>query len=437
MTKAVPLLLLLAAAMGACDSYDDFTTSPSALLSFPTDTLSFDTVITTVSTPTKGFVIYNRGDAGLRIASVRLRKGAASPFRVNVDGESLAAGNVSNLLIRGGDSLFVRAEVTMPALGHTGIGTLTDSLVFTLESGVQQAVMLTVAGRDGIFWHDMHISRDTTLTSQQPYILYGETVVDSAVCLTLEAGTTLMFHPEASLLVKGSLVANGTPDSMVVMRGDRTDRMFVNLFYDNTPMRWGGVNLAPQSHGNRLTCTDLHSGTWGIAAYDTDLQLDSCVLHNIGGHALQAVNSTITACNTQFSNALGHCVKLEGGDTQMTYCTMAQFYPWVANRGDALYITGNDDFMLRRAHFHECLITGYANDVIMGDIDDPYGEADYLFSGCFLKTVESGDERRFVNVTYQAKDDDITERFLLFNTTDFLYDFHIVSEEGPVPYGIR
>lgn len=432
----VAAVLLTATAIGACDSYDDFTASPSALLSLPIDTLGFDTVITTVSTPTKSFVVYNRGKEGLRIARVTLQKGAASPFRVNIDGEAMAAGYVEDLIIRGGDSLFVRAEVTMPKLGHDSIGSLTDTLTFTLESGVQQRVLMTVAGRDGIFWHDKHITSDTTLSPTLPYILYGETVVESGATLTLSAGTTLMFHHEASLTVDGTLLANGTPDSMVVMRGDRTDRMFVNLFYDNTPMRWGGVHLTSHSHDSRLTCADLHSGTWGIVADSTDLQLDSCVLHNIGGHALQSNASRIKACNTQLSNTLGHCLMLNGGDTWMQYCTLAQFYPWVANRGDALYIVGNDDYPLRRAHFSCCLMTGYAEDVIMGDIDDPDNDADYLFSGCFLKTVKSDDELRFVDVTYQEKDDDITERFVLFNTTDFLYDFHINSEE-PVPYGIR
>ena len=38
---------------------DDFTTSPSHVLAFSTDTVAFDTVFTTIGTSTRSFRIYN------------------------------------------------------------------------------------------------------------------------------------------------------------------------------------------------------------------------------------------------------------------------------------------------------------------------------------------------------------------------------------------
>ena len=89
---------------------------------------------------------------------------------------------------------------------------------------------------------------------------------------------------------------------------------------------------------------------------------------------------------------------------------------------------------LVQAHFLNCVITGYGEDVIMGSINEGQDEeVNYLFSHCFLNTVESDDEMRFVEVRYdhlpeggEAGDEEQPLReknFKLFDTKNFLYDF--------------
>ena len=80
---AVALLAMTA----SCDDYDSWTTSPSATLAFSTDTVAFDTLISTVPSSTRMLVAYNRGDKGLRISRVHLAGGSDSHFRANVDGQ--------------------------------------------------------------------------------------------------------------------------------------------------------------------------------------------------------------------------------------------------------------------------------------------------------------------------------------------------------------
>ena len=84
-----PLLCVLVALVISCDDYDKWTTDPQDRLAMSTDTLAWDTLISTVPSTTKVLTVYNRGDRGVRISKVMLGKRAQSPFRVNVDGQSL------------------------------------------------------------------------------------------------------------------------------------------------------------------------------------------------------------------------------------------------------------------------------------------------------------------------------------------------------------
>ena len=51
---------------------DDFATSASDVLAFSTDTVTFDTVVTRQGTPTKQFIVYNRGSKQLNISSIKI-----------------------------------------------------------------------------------------------------------------------------------------------------------------------------------------------------------------------------------------------------------------------------------------------------------------------------------------------------------------------------
>ena len=85
------------------------------------------------------------------------------------------------------------------------------------------------------FQHGWVITKDTTLTPRRPIVIYDSLVVAKDVTLTLEAGTQLLFHEGAGIDVRGRLVAHGTLEQPVVLRGDRTDHIFDYLTYDRLP----------------------------------------------------------------------------------------------------------------------------------------------------------------------------------------------------------
>ena len=438
-------LTALQGLFSACDDYDKFSTDSSYALWFPLDTVRFDTVITTVGSATRTLKVYNPQNEGIRITSVRLEGGGESAFRANVDGEPLLRENGSaayDFEVRGGDSLYVRVEVTLPETGGDEVFQMADKLIFLLENGRTQELPLKAAGQNAYHWHGKAFDRDTVLTAGRPFIVYDSLVVAPGATLTLRKGVQLYFHDEAYLRVRGTLKALGTMDSAVVFRGDRTDRLFDYLPYDNTPSRWGGIKLDSGSADNEFYYADIHSASYGIVADGAPdegwtLRMENSVLHNIGGVGLMLTACRAQVVNTQVSNTLGDCVWLTGGWSEFVHCTLAQFYPWEAGREDALYLTnllGGDILPLEQARFVNCLITGYGDDVIQGNLEenDEEGPLRYYFGNSYLNTLESDDADRFVGIVYDNNDQPLPreKNFLRFDTQNFLYDFRIQETSG-------
>lgn len=424
--------------LAACDDTERFTTDTGAVLAFSSDSIKFDTVITTIGSSTRSLKVYNRNDRGVRISRVWLEKGSATCFRVNVDGVFLApssGASVSGLELYGSDSLMVFAEVTIPEKNQNEPFEMTDRLCFQLESGVVQAVTLQAIGQDAYLWKGKVIAQDTILSAGRPYLIYDSLSVAEGARLTLNAGVQLYFHDKADLLVHGQLLAEGTLDAPVVFRGDRTDNLFDYLPYDNTPSRWGGVRFFAGSKGNILRYADIHSASYGIlcdssSVEDSKLLLENSILHNIGGDGLKAINCNLTVGNTQISNTLGNCVYLIGGSSEFIHCTLAQFYPWEAVRGQALYLSDNyfsASVSLVKAHFYNCLITGYADDVILGSLEEKEQKYDYLFANSLLNTPAVTDDPRYRNCLFEPDQKEkycIREKgFVKFDTKNYLYDF--------------
>lgn len=422
----------------SCSDYDSWTTSPTAQLTMSQDTVAFDTIITEQGSTTKTLIVFNHNDKGLRISRVALAQGASSHFRVNVDGQYLTSGVGEDFEVRRKDSIYVRIEVKLPDQNSDAIRDFEDQLLFTLESGVQQRVILTASGMDVVIMKGEIIAADRTLDAKRPYVIYDSLVVAPGATLTLPEGCTLMFHDHTSLLVHGTLKANGTLAKPVTLRGDRTDRMFPYLPYDNTPNRWGGIHFYADSKDNELTQCDIHAGDYGIICDSTALTEDSdplllmedCIVHNIGGPGLVFTHCRTQVTGTQISNTLGRCVDIEGGAHTFVHCTIAQFYPLSAQRGDALYMADMEGETIYRpllwCHFINCVITGYAEDVIMGNLaETTFAEVDFAFQNSLLRTVVS-DDQRFQDVRYDLPDSlDVNgeHHFVLFDTHNFLYDF--------------
>ena len=139
------LCATLAVIVIACTDDDSFTASPNNRLTFSTDTVGMDTVFSSVPTSTRTFWVYNRSGDGIRCLSVGLERGNQSGFRVNVDGSYLGSSSgyqVSDIEVRDKDSIRVFVELTSPLNHGNTPQKIEDNLVFRLESGIEQRLVV-------------------------------------------------------------------------------------------------------------------------------------------------------------------------------------------------------------------------------------------------------------------------------------------------------
>lgn len=404
--RYIPLLALLLTVF-ACTDDESFTTSRAKLLTFAVDTVKMDTVFSKVPAPTKSFWIYNKSGDGIRCSQIKLENGNQTGFRVNVDGEFLSPERgfqLNDIEIRRGDSVRVFVEVTTPMQGQKEPKKVSDNIVFNLESGASQKVNLNAWSWDVEKVNGLHITGSQTITAERPLLVYGGITVDSLATLNIAAGATLFFHENAGLNVFGTLISKGTAEKPVTLRGDRLDNMFDYLPYDLVSGQWRGIHFNPSSMGNELTFTDLHSAYDGIvcdsSAIDKlKLNIQYSTIHNCQGYGLKSTHSVIGIIGSQITNTLNDCVCLDGGFAEIVHCTIAQFYPFDSKRGVSLRFTdasnSKDKISYIGTNGLTCantIITGFADDVIMGEMNDESGTYTYYFEGNVMRTPQVKDD---------------------------------------------
>ncbi len=385
----------------SCLSDDEYSLSPADKLAFSTDTVAFDTVISGQATHTYTFQVYIRNKKALRIPQVYLEGGSDSPFRVNVDGTFLEGGSGGDFEVAAEDSLRVFLFLNPLETDRDEPVEVDDKLMFVTEGGARQSVVLKAFGQDVIQLVGKRIEADTLLDAARPYQILDSLVVAAGAKLTLKPGVRLYFHPGAELIVHGTLEAQGTLEQPVQLRGDRLGYMFSEQPYDRIPGQWGGVTFTRDSYDNHLNFCDIHSGSYGIRCDSSDVErmkltLENSIVHNTSGDGVYSRMSRIFIGNSQITNAGGNCLTLRGGFNEFVHCTLGSFYVFTGGRGVALDFTNYDGDIrlpLLAAHFVNCLITGYAEDEIMGSQSEqnPDDAFDYYFVNCLLNTPETDD----------------------------------------------
>lgn len=446
--KVWSMLLVCVAAIGvtSCTDNQEFSTDLNHRLSFSTDTIAFDTLFTEVSSATQAFLVYNHNKLALRVANLSLAGSEDSPYRVNVDG--VAGTTFSDIVIRGGDSMYVFVEVTVDPRGQDAPFEVYDSLQFLLESGIMQQVIFTASGQDAIVLRGSVIDTDTHFTSSRPYLVYDSLRVEEGSTLYMEPGTKLYFSNKVEVQVYGRIEAVGTFDEPIIFRGARTDRMFDYLPYDRLSAQWGGITLHEPSADNVFVHCDIHSGTYGLRAKGKDidthkLEMRNSQIHNVDEDALQLTSCKASFANSLFTNAGGNCVNILGGQMEFLHCTMANFFPWKSERGAAVNIANyveeeNAMYPLLGVQFVNSIVTGSKNDELTSTIVEKTDTADwseyakYTFIHSLINSwsaAHTPDSLHFFHITWEHKDSTAygSTNFSNIDHDNFIYDFHLDS----------
>ena len=438
--KRILYVLTIVVLMMACADDDNFSTASGLRLTFTKDTVKMDTVFARTPSATYTFWVHNPNDEGIRLSSIRLNRRNQTGFRVNVDGSYLdnALGSqVNDLEIRRKDSILVFVELTSAEASQLEPKLIEDDLIFTLESGVEQRVNLRAWTWDAEKMNNPVVVGEQTIESVIPIIIYGGLTVPEGARLNLR-NSTLYFHEGAGIECYGDLIIENC-----VLRGDRLDHMFDYLPYDRVSGQWKGIHLYEKSMTVRLSNTEIRNAENAIvldsAAFDKEnvrLGMGNCIVHNAEGYGLRAVNSNIYVANCQFTNTLSDCVFIAGGQAEIVYSTLAQFYPFSAARGVALRFTNyyeETDLPLVGLRCEGLIVTGYDEDVVMGDVRDTTATIafEYQFENSLLRTprVDTADSVRFAGIIWETSKDSIQgkKHFVNIDEENLIYDFHLDS----------
>lgn len=438
MRYLIIFIISIFAAVGCIE--DDFSTSPSDQPVFSVDTLDLGIVFTDEPTPTHRFLVHNPHSKALAISNIRISGTDASCFRINVDG--ISGETFENVEIRPNDSIFVFVEATLPET--EGDTTHIEADINFNTNGVTNSVLLTATGVNVIRHRGTTITADTRFTAEKPYIVFDSLVVAPEATLTIEPGANIYFHDKAMLVVRGTLLAEGTTNAPITMCGDRTGNVVTDISFDIMSRQWVGVFFTSTSHSNRLVNTTIKNTTQALAiAGDTSADYSSTPqlymlnsrLRNSGDLVLEAYHSAIEAYGCEFAEAANGLVFLQGGSHHFVNCTFANNYLFAAIGGAAIQMahlsadeaTGIDDgsgLPFLNAYFDNCIVYGIGNDLSHGDLTG----TDVFFRRTLLKSNGSDDDN-FIECIWGEDPLYYTIR------EEYIFDYRLMPESPAIGAG--
>lgn len=326
MVRYLLQILMVAAFMVSLFSCEDegYMNSPDAQLQFSNDTITFDTIFTTIGSTTQHLRVFNPYDESILISRIRVAGGDFSNFRLNVNGKS--TNEAYEIEVPARDSIYIFVEVTIDPNGQNNPMVVQDSIEFTTNSNLQN-IKLVAYGQDFKLIKGENIET-TTWTSEKPYLIYDYAYVDSMSTLTMEPGTRIHFHKGAGLYVKGNVKAEGTFQEPIWFLSDRLEDN-----YKNIPDQWNGIILFSGSEGNVFNYTNIKNANIGLQVGTIEdegfasLELSNSRIENMAYAGLFALKSKITGYNNVIANCGFYAAALlVGGEYEFYHTTIANFW---------------------------------------------------------------------------------------------------------------
>ncbi|MGC9150955.1 MAG: hypothetical protein ACP5F6_04260 [Microbacter sp.] len=327
-------LFLVVSILSAGCSQTNLLSSSKNQLSFSTDTLTFDTVFATIGSTTGNFKVYNRTDNPVLIQNIQLVNGSITGFHINVDGTNPTNNEVQQVEIKAHDSIFVFVSVTVNPLQQNNPVLIEDSVLFVTSTN-KYAVKLIAYGQNVTIFRNQTIHHDTTLTAEKPYLVFGYLALDSNKTLTIQPGAKIYFHQNASLLLKGNLIAQGgeSADQHIILQGDRLDWLFPDVPYSYLSGQWYGVQCLGSESTYQLNHVIIKNGRVGISVGvgsssvpQPSITIANSQIQNFDSCGIEATNVNLFMYNTEVSNCKSYCLNFQGGVYQLTHNTIANFY---------------------------------------------------------------------------------------------------------------
>jgi len=388
--------------LGSCRK-DFGTIQSSGELEFSVDTVLLNRVFDDISSSTRSFKVYNRGNDPITIPTITLGRGENSFYRLNVDG--IPGRSFENIDILAKDSIFVFVEATVDFEQVNDIEFFyRDSVIFDSGFNKQdvklEALVVDVnlirpdrfEQPDGSFVYEELIlgensegetlsirgtmlNGNTTFTSEKPFLIYGYIGVPANSTLTIEAGTTLYFHDNSGIIVEkdATIIVDGELENEVLFEDDRLEPEF-----EDTAGQWGTIWLRAGSKNNSLNYAIIKNNTIGvlidsIANTNPTLTIQNTQIYNNSNFGILGRETHILGKNVVVANnGLSSLACTIGGTYNFTHCTFANYwrngfrqFPTILINNFFSYLDNGNEVVetrdLLEANFTNCIIDGNQN----------------------------------------------------------------------------
>ncbi len=404
----------------SCRKDDELISSSIANIQLSKDSISFDTVFTTVGSVTQNFRIFNPYKESIKISSIRLRNGSSSQFRINIDG---IPGTQSDIIIPPKDSIFGFVEVTVDPTNSLNPFFIEDEILF-FTNGNEKSLKLLAYGQNAIYFTpDTRIEglppfsiianefENVTFTKDLPYVIYGYAVVDSNATLNIDAGARIYFYNNGGLWIYrgGNIQVNGTQSEPVLFRGSRLDRD-----YDEVAGQWDRIWINEGSVDNNFNYAIIENSFIGIQAEyfpfsstpqvsSNQLNIKNTIIRNSSGFGLLGTLYQINGENLLIENCGQYNVALTGsGNYDFKHCTFANY--WNESQRETPLFYAQNYQSTAAGLVVGTPIVRVANSIIDGRLDIEWDyEAidtslvDFQFENCIIKTDSTLSGGRYIN----------------------------------------
>lgn len=384
--KTIHYIFIIAAVFfsgifNACKLQDDFTTDPSAKLTFSVDTIMFDTVFSQLDSSgsrpisvTKQLRITNPNANGVK-TNIRLAGNSNNVFKLNIDGQSV--NQVYGKEIYAKDSLIIFIQCYINSSSQNLPFIVTDQIIFE-TNGNQQDVDLVAWGQDANYFTDSILdctSGNLRWTADKPYVIYESILVPEGCTLTIDAGTRIHSHNKSSLFVAGTLIVNGTANNPVIFEGTRLDAEYKEL-----SNQWTGLRFLPRSKDNIITGAIIRNGSIGIEVDsqsvngNPNLTITQSQIYNMAAVGIVGYSSHIVAANNLITDCgqFGFFGAL-GGKYQLVHNTIAA-YNTKFNRQNPIVVFDNSPYTDKDGNVvaRYNLSFELVNNIIYGSLDEEF-----------------------------------------------------------------
>lgn len=406
---------------------DKLTTDSDAKVQFSQDSILFDTVFTTVGSCTKNIRVRNKNKQRIKISSIELQGGTASPFIINVDGTP--GKSFTDIEIAANDSIYIFIQVNVnPTNPVTSPLIISDALKI-LVNGNEQTVYLEAWGQDAYYHHPttaikfkdgsylpyslISTLNNTTViwNNDKPHVIYGYLVVDSTQKLIINAGVRVYLNNKAGLWVYkyGELKVQGQKGNEVIFTGARREKDYLD-----EPGQWDRIWINEGSVNNEIDYAIIKNGYIGVQAEllgndfnaPKRLKITNTKIQNMSLWGLFGSAFNIYGANNVVSNCQEHSVNLTlGGKYTFIHCTFVNFWGKEKTREKStLNINNHSDIQvlpLDSAYFGNCIIDGKLGNEISLDLDNSNASfpPKFIFSNSWMRTTNNTNNlTNYVNI---------------------------------------